>query len=168
MLCMREPTSRATVFAASLLLSAVTLTLFHYVKRSLSARQEKRALLQERLRQFAIANRSGELTSAQIECFWTQTSDAYWLGGTAAINAMRNDLYNNALLLLNTKNALTDQSASIEQHTQFLNLHTKTVQWFSASLVQMDALFTPSNTAQVTAPDVWNELVRLVCRSIRA
>ncbi len=156
------------MFATSLLLSAVTLALFHCIKRSLTARHEKRAVLQETLRQFAVANRSGELTSTQIESFWTQTSDAYWLCGTTAVNAMRNDLYNNALLLLNTKNALTDHPDSIEQHAQFLKLHTETVQWFSAALVQMDSLFTHSNTAQVTAQDVWNEAVRLVCRSIRA
>ena len=146
----------------------MTLALFHCIKRSLSARHEKRVLLQDTLRQFAIANRSGELTTAQIERYWTETSDAYWLCGTTAVNAMRNDLYNNALLLLNTKVVLADHSGSIEQQKQFLNLHTETVQWFSVALVQMDSLFTHSNTSQVTTQDVWNELVRLVCQSIRA
>ena len=157
-----------TMLAACLISSALLLAMFHCIKRSLPARHARCILVQEKLSKFAIANRTRELTSAQIEQFWAQTSNTYSVYGITATNELRNELYQNALLLLSTKNQLSDSGLSDERHTQLAKLHADTVQWFSAALVQMDSDFTDIHTGKVSAHDVWEELLRVVSQSLRA
>lgn len=156
------------MLVASLVISALLVALYHSIKRSLPEKHAKRVLLQEKLRQFAIANREGGLTSLEIERFWTQTCETYSLCRKTAISELRNELYNRAVQLLHTQQLLTGYTVSTEQQTQLMKLHAETVQWFSVALVQMDAVFIEEKATTVSVQDVWAEFIRLICHSIRA
>ncbi len=157
------------MFIASLLISALILVFYHGIKRTLPAKKARRLVLQEELRQFAVANREAELTSQQIERFWTQTRETYSLCRKTAISDLRNDLYTKSVLLLNTKRLLAaSASDNTDQHVELMKLHAETVQWFSAALVEMDTLFGDEQDSSTSVQDVWVEFIRLICHSIRA
>lgn len=157
-----------TMVVGSLALSAVILIVYWYFKRLLPAKQVQRIQLQQKIRQFALSVQQGDIDQDQITAFWADTQHSYALGSTFAINDLRNQLYDKATVLLQTRRSLASADTTLKRRNELLQLHSDTIRWFSGSLTQMDSLFYDEIDPVVTVQDVCSEIIRVLGRSIRA
>ena len=156
-----------TMVIGSLGLSLLVLLSHWYFERLLPAKQIQRTLLQQQLRQFAIANRHVDVTEKQLDAFWADTQNSYVLGSTSAISEVRGQLYEKSTLLLKTRQEMAQADTSLKRRNELLHLHSNTIQWFSGVLIRMDSLFVSEREPVVSVQDVWGDLARVLGRSLR-